>query len=111
MAGGLPIRRAGQCCSSTRGRVTARPRAPGLPSGRGKRGSRLSSSPRARTWTRWPSSLRGLWMQRPRGSAGLVSRRRAFVTLHRRRPGKRAGGVPRHAGRQELRQASLPGEL
>jgi hypothetical protein len=27
MAGGLPIRRAGQCCSSTRGRVTARPRA------------------------------------------------------------------------------------
>ena len=27
MAGGLPIRRAGQYCSSTRGRVTARPRA------------------------------------------------------------------------------------
>jgi diacylglycerol kinase family enzyme len=27
MAGGVPIRRAGQCCSSTRGRVTARPRA------------------------------------------------------------------------------------
>src|SRR5271169_3259803 len=50
MAGGLPFLRAGQCCSSTRGRVTARPRAPGWPSGRGKRGSRLSSSPRARTW-------------------------------------------------------------
>ena len=38
MAGGLPIRRAGQCCSSTRGPVTARPRVPGWPSGRGKRG-------------------------------------------------------------------------
>ena len=38
MAGGLPIRRACQCCSSTRGPVTARPRVPGWPSGRGKRG-------------------------------------------------------------------------
>src|SRR5271169_407719 len=49
MAGGPPIRRAGQCCSSTRGRVTARPHAPGWPSRRAPRGSRPSSSPRART--------------------------------------------------------------
>ncbi len=38
MAGGPPIRRAGWCCSSTRGRVTARPHAPGWPSGRAQRG-------------------------------------------------------------------------
>src|SRR5271165_3908097 len=31
--------RAGRCCSSTRGRVTARPHAPGWPSGRAQRGS------------------------------------------------------------------------
>src|SRR5207344_1615433 len=49
MAGSRPIRRAGQCCSSTRGRVTARPHTPGSPSWRAKRRSRLSSSPRART--------------------------------------------------------------
>src|SRR5690242_19983544 len=32
MAGSLPIRRAGQCSSSTRGLVTARPHTPGSPS-------------------------------------------------------------------------------
>jgi len=36
MAGGPQIRRVGLCCSSTRGRVAARPHGPGLPSGRGR---------------------------------------------------------------------------
>src|ERR1019366_7631434 len=72
MAGGPLIRRAGRCCSSTRGRVTARPHAPGLPSGRAQRGSRPSSSPRARTWTRWPVKP---WRpaQKPSGSLAVVA--------------------------------------
>jgi len=44
MAGGPLIRRAGQCCSSTRGRVTARPRA-GVAERAAQMGSRPSSSP------------------------------------------------------------------
>jgi hypothetical protein len=59
MAGGAPIRRAGPCCSSIRGRVTAGRRAPGWPSGRAKRGSRPSSWLRARTGRAGPGSRGG----------------------------------------------------
>ena len=115
MAGGLPIRRAGRCCSSTRGRAAARPHTPGSPSGRAKRGSRLPSSPRARTWTRWPGKPWRLVQTRSgwpvatgrcgRGRSGGCARDPVCVRSGRDAQPLRArrGGGPARRGRRSRR--------